>query len=380
MSILIDNPGALRAAAAEAEAAACVAVDTEFVWERSFYPKLGLIQLGLPNGTVHLVDALAIHDFASLRAVIENPSVVKVLHDAGQDLQILRRVTRAKPRNVFDTRVASGFAGIDSTISLSNLLRTLLNVELPKTETRTNWLKRPLSDEQVLYAVDDVRYLPAAREALLTRVAERGLRAWLDEELSLLDDPRLYAERDVDSLLQRLRLPGDFGKRETTALRELLDWREQEARERDRPRAHVIPDAALFEVARRLPNDLKGLHECPGLSDAAVHRHGATLLALVRRVMLLASSALVDPSVVKEAAGQRERVRLLQAQVRALAEARGVDPQLVCGRADLVRLINDPHPEPERHRVLRGWRGELMGQALTGKTEQATCSDGGIAQ
>ena len=146
---MIDTQQALVAFCQRAQEAECLALDTEFVWNRTYYPKLGVIQVGLSAEDCHLIDAPAIEDLTPLGQIISNPAIVKILHDAQQDLTILKRATGAHPHNVFDTRCAAGLAGMSSTSSLAELLENVVGVSLEKSETRTDWLQRPLSDEQV---------------------------------------------------------------------------------------------------------------------------------------------------------------------------------------------------------------------------------------
>ena len=171
-----------------------MALDTEFVWNRTYYPKLGVIQVGLSAEDCHLIDAPAMKDLTPLGQIISNPKIVKILHDAQQDLTILKRATGSHPHNVFDTRCAAGLAGMSSTSSLAELLENVVGVSL--SETRTDWLQRPLSEDQVAYAIEDVCYLHKTREKLIERIGEMGRQDWLREELDAYEDPTLYDERD----------------------------------------------------------------------------------------------------------------------------------------------------------------------------------------
>ena len=155
---MIRTTDALADVVRLARKAGAVGVDTEFVWDRTYYPTLGLIQIGYPDGHCELIDALEIQDWSPLAVLMSDPNTVKILHDAQQDLNILHRVCNGYPKNIFDTQRSCGFIGMSSTISLSELLKSTLRIHLAKTETRSDWLARPLSDEQLKYAQDDVRY------------------------------------------------------------------------------------------------------------------------------------------------------------------------------------------------------------------------------
>ena len=176
---MIESIDELAAVCREAEAAGLVGLDTEFVWERTYYPQLGVVQLSIDQDRCYLVDTVVLDAFEPLGALLGNGQVVKILHDAPQDLTIMKRLTGVSPRNIFDTRVAAGFVGYRASLSLQDLTKYLLNLSLEKTETRTDWLKRPLSDKQVKYALDDVRWLPAIREKTLERANRNGRFAWM---------------------------------------------------------------------------------------------------------------------------------------------------------------------------------------------------------
>ena len=192
LNTLIQDEAALKLLVQKARQTDAVALDTEFVWERTYYPQLGLIQIALSNEECYLIDPIAIKDLSSLGKLLSDRSVIKILHDAPQDLTILQKATGAVPQNIFDTRLAAGFSDFPATLSLANLIKELLDIDLAKTETRTNWIKRPLTEDQVDYALDDVRYLRAVRVLLLTRIIGPKIKSWLQEELNLLNNPANY--------------------------------------------------------------------------------------------------------------------------------------------------------------------------------------------
>ncbi|MDR2849851.1 MAG: ribonuclease D, partial [Verrucomicrobiota bacterium] len=231
----VTTAAGLEAVAARLLESEAVAVDTEFFWERTYYPVLGLIQLATADGC-WMIDTVALDDLRPLGPVLSSPAVIKLLHDAQQDLSILVRATGAAPRTVFDTRLAAGFAGLSSTGSLQALLRDALGIDLAKAETRSDWLRRPLSEGQLRYAAEDVVYLIRLRDTLLARCANDTVRAWLDEELAGLDEPALYGDRDPRLMYLRVKGGPRLAARPLAVLREAAAWRENEARQQDWPR------------------------------------------------------------------------------------------------------------------------------------------------
>ncbi|MDD4441838.1 MAG: HRDC domain-containing protein [Kiritimatiellia bacterium] len=358
---LITTAEGLEAVAARLLDAEAVAVDTEFFWERTYYPVLGLVQLATVDGC-WLADAVALSDLRALGPVLAARGVVKLLHDAPQDLGSLARATGALPRTVFDTRVAAGFAGFSSTGSLQALLRDALGVELAKAETRSDWLRRPLSAGQLRYAAEDVIHLIPLREALLARCAGDTERAWLTEELARLDDASLYGDRDPRLMYQRVKGGSRLDPRQLAVLRELAAWREEEARQRDWPRGHVLPDTLLTAIAQRSPatlDALKAVPEFPYKMPAAV---AARLLDAVTQGLAVQADACPQPSGLDFAAKRKIKSpcdRLL-AHIKAACEPHGIDPALVASRADVEAYVSRLSDNATADCPLsRGWRHTL---------------------
>lgn len=339
-----------------------VVLDTEFVWERTFYPILGLVQMALDDGTCYLIDTIAVPDLAPLAALLANPKIEKILHDAPQDLMILTRASGAAARCVFDTRLAAGFVGMDSQTSLQNLLANLIGVQLPKGQTRTDWTARPLSPQQVEYAVDDVRYMIRVETQLREKARASGVEAWLDEELRELFDASTYEDAAPESVYTRIRAAQFLAPRHLSVLRELATWRELKARAADLPRGFVADDSILVAVARELPSTEVELSKCKQMDARVVRRHSADLLAAVKRGQELPESEWPEPlTPPDERKIGRERIQGLLAEIRQKAEARQIDARVVATKSDVVHLLAEgTEAKPENHRLLRGWRAELL--------------------
>jgi len=359
---LITAPQRLNQLAETLLSSSAVAVDTEFFWERTFYPILGVVQLATPEGC-WLVDAVSLRDLRALGPVLASPSVVKVLHDAPQDLTILARATDAEPKNIFDTRLAAGFAGLLSTCSLQALISALLHIELEKDETRSNWVHRPLRPNQLRYAADDVLYLLQAREALLARCADPTVRAWLSEDLAQLDDPALYADRDPRLMYLRVKGGSRLSARQLAVLRELAAWRETEARERDWPRSHVLPDDLLIALTLRAPDSRTaffGVPDMPRNMPAAVADAALAAIAL--------GLAVPDETCPRPSADTFESRRALKSQsdrllahLAAKCAVLGIDPNLAASRADADAYMRSlAQHATEQGPLTRGWRKTLV--------------------
>jgi len=363
---MIETADALQGLVAKIRNEPCMALDTEFVWERTFYARLGLVQVAIGSGSCFLLDPLSIGDLAPLGDVLADPKITKILHDAPQDLMILKRATKSPVRTVFDTRIAAGFAGLSSFISLQKLVEVLLDVRLPKGHTRSNWLARPLAVKQLEYAVDDVRYLTRLAEALRRRAHESGVEQWMAAELAMLDDAEVYEEKVPERQYLRLSAASSLSPRGVAVLRELAAWREETARAVDKPRRNIADDTELVSMANALPRQHGDLSLCPKLETRTVKRYGHDLVAAVKRGLDVPEVDL--PETPKRADLRRlgkDRVNNVVEQISKRAEERRIDPQLVASKSAVVLLLTEgPDASPEKHNLIRGWRSELLGDML----------------
>ncbi len=357
---MITTAEDLKALMERAHTTDAVAVDTEFIWERTFYPKLGLIQLALSNEECFLIDPCALDDLSPLGKLLADPAVVKIFHDAPQDLAILRRATGKAPQNIFDTRLAAGFGGFSSTLSLSALIELLLDIKLKKSETRTNWLKRPLDSKQTEYARDDVRYLRAARVLLLARVLPTT-KKWMEEELRRLDKPENYIGISDNKRYTKIKGAGSLSQLPLAILQELAIWREEEAKRRDRPRGHIIRDAVLLAIAKGRLRDNDAIQGCGEISAKTVAAYGDKLSKLVG--IGLERSETDCPQLLRETKlNQTEKTALsrLQDYIILKSDVNGVDPALIGNKGELKRCIKNTSPSTSRQK--KGWRKEFLAE------------------
>jgi ribonuclease D len=347
----------------QARAEGTCAVDTEFVWERTYAPALCLVQLATAE-RLAVIDPLAGAPLDPVAELMADPAVEKVMHAPSGDLAAFVLHHDVRPRNVFDTQVAAGFAGYGGSPSLERLLDQAVGVHLRHDEGFTDWSRRPLTPIQIEYAADDVRYLLDAARALRARLAGQGREAWVDEEMAqrygdgakLVQDPEL-AWRRVSG---RGRLRGE----QIAALAAAAAWREREARRRDLPASWLIKDATLIEIARRRPRTPRDAESIRGLQL----RKGAQLDGLLAAV----AAAGPPPSGASEGdlPGEvRRRVRVVLPLASAVLQARcaeaGVASELVATRAELEALIAGQAMGADGgHPLLSGWRRELAGESL----------------
>ena len=359
-AILRTTP-ALESACAAAMAEGLAALDTEFVWQSTYRPRLGLVQLGCRAGCWALDCQAGLHPDA-LGSLIADASCVKILHDARQDLTHLRHYAGTVPGNVFDTQLAAAFAGFPAGIGLQKLLFDAIGVGLAKTETRTDWTRRPLSEAQVSYALDDVRYLPDLRDELLRRADAFGTRAWLEEEMAKYGDAALYDDYDAENVWKRVKLGRSrLDRRGFAVLRAVAAAREEMAREFNVPRGWLGDDASLAEMAqeRRVGRFRHRLRDPQ--RDAARRGYEAALAA----AMALPDDECPEnprPRYIQEVLDAADEA---MAWLAARADALHVDPAVVASRAAVTAFIDNV--EDGSNPLASGWRRDVFGAEMASR-------------
>lgn len=340
-----------------------VALDTEFMRVDTFYPKAGLVQVG-DGARAFLIDPLLIGDWSPFAALLDDRAVLKVLHACSEDLEVFLRLTGAMPQPLLDTQLAAGYLGIGYSMGYSRLVQAVLGIELPKDETRSDWLQRPLSEMQVRYAAEDVQHLAELYAALEPRLTEPK-RAWILEDGAELV-ANLRREIAPEELYREAKLGWKLSRAQLAVLRELCAWREIEARLRDQPRNRILREHSLWPLARFQPDNLVALARIDDMHPRTVRQDGNTLLKLIRE------AAETPPEHWPEALPEplppdaSPLLKKLRAVGQAEAERLGMAPELMLRKKHLEALLKSGYPDgpyslPEG---LRGWRRELMGQAL----------------
>jgi len=351
----IADPTALAAAVAALAPHRSLGLDTEFMRERTYYAQLCLLQLGTTELAV-CVDPLALDTLDPLRPLMSAAAVCKILHAARQDLEVLVPVV-GSVSPLFDTQVAAALVGFPAQIGYADLVRELLGVELHKSQTRTDWSRRPLSTAQIDYALDDVRHLPALREALEGRLGQLGRRAWFDEEMQQIGTESLVVEPDQAWL--RIRAFADLDPDRQRLARALAAWREQRAMSSDRPRGWILPDAALRDIVLQAPRDPAALERVRELPAGIRENSGAQLLELIRTAQLPGQLAPL-PQRRRPDPQQLDAVARLSDITRRVAATLALAPEILATRRDMERLAAG-------HRdgaLLSGWRRQTIGEEL----------------
>ena len=357
---VIATTAALEKFCAEAMTARYVTVDTEFMRENTYYPKLCLLQIASADDAV-LVDPLADGiDLAPVFALMAAPQVLKVFHAARQDIEIFVHLSGAVPAPIFDTQIAGMACGFGDAISYDRLVKSVVGVEIDKSSRFTDWARRPLGDRQLTYALSDVTYLRLVFEALEERLRANGREPWLADEMAVLTDPATYVVAPEDAW-RRLKLRNPK-PRTLAVLRELAALRENEARRRDLPRNRVLRDEVLTEIAASVPSTPEELARARSISDnVAKGKLGQGILEAVRRgANSDRNSWPRPPAATPPRRGREPVVELLRVLLKLKAEEHGVAQKLIANMADLDLIADDDDADVP---ALSGWRREIFGDA-----------------
>ncbi len=335
-----------------------VAIDTEFLREQTFYSVLCLVQLAGPGIEV-LVDPQAEGlDLGPLWELMADERVVKVFHAGRQDIEIVWTKARTIPRPVFDTQVAAMVCGFGDSISYVNLVKQITGRDLDKSSRFTDWSRRPLTERQLVYALGDVTHLRDVYQFLKAELEETGRESWLVEEMADLTDPETYETRP-EAAWRRLKLRVK-NRKALSVLMELAAWRETLAQRQDVPRARIMRDEALYDIANQMPSDVERLGELRSLSDGfARSARAKDIVAAVKRG-LERDPAVVPPLPSNQplSASATAIADMLRVLLKAAAARHRVAPRLIADSEDLDRIASEDDPDVH---ALRGWRRELFG-------------------
>jgi ribonuclease D len=356
----VDTPDALLGLCALLRDSEWLALDTEFIREKTYYPRLCLIQVS--NAEVAAcVDPLRLTDLTPLLDVLYDGRILKVLHAARQDLEIFLHDYGRLPMPIFDTQPAAALLGHGDQIGYANLVNLLLDVDLPKDQSRTDWSRRPLDAEQQRYALDDVVYLGRLYLHMRGHLFDKERLQWLAADFATLADPHTYYP-NPDSMWQRIKGRQVLRGRQLAVLQKLAAWRETQARERDLPRKWVLKDEVMIELSRRMPRDPAGLSKIRGLEPGLIRREGKVLLDLISAGGEIPRDQWPhDKTRAKPLNAQQDAmVDLLSAALHLIADEHQLSPLAIASRKELERMVRGESECP----LLEGWRHSLAGRSL----------------
>lgn len=336
-----------------------LAIDTEFMRTDTYFPIPALIQIS-DGDTNWLIDPLVVPDLAPLKAVLCDAGTVKVMHACTEDIEVFLRLFGEVPVTVFDTQIAAALCGYGFNRGYAALVEKLLEKILPKEETRSDWLARPLTEAQAEYAACDVEFLYSLYRVLQAQLRQDEREAWVFEESALLvaQVKKMQApELAYTKFKAAWRLPA----RNLAALMHLALWREKTAKQKDLPRGRIIDSKSLFTVAQSLPKHVAQLRQIETLKDSAIRRYGQRVIDIVQGVVALGQSELPEP-VVHPSREMQKQLKALRAVVDQLAQAHNIAPEVLASRRDLEALLaTDARPLPA---TVTGWRAPLLEQAM----------------
>jgi ribonuclease D len=335
-----------------------VAMDTEFLRERTYSPELCLIQV--TNGeSAACIDPLAIEDLTVVGELLVNPDVVKIFHSCRQDLEALDTRADIQVKNLYDTQLAAAFCGFGDQVSYAALVDSVCGVHLPKSHTRTDWSRRPLSREQLDYAMDDVNYLQALRQELDRLLEQKGRNEWHSDECDDAVDPAGY-RFDPENAWSRLKGADRLDVRGQVCARDLAIWREQRAQNRNLPRGWVLPTPVLLQICREMPDSLEKLKEVDDISPGIVKHIGKEVVAIVDRSQNSDEAGAVWSLVQVLSPEQKRQVKEIMDLLKRRAQQAEISQSLIANRLAIENFVRGSTDLP----LFRGWRSQVVGNEI----------------
>lgn len=361
--IFVNDQGALLELVACCMCEPALAIDTEFMRTNTYFAEPGLIQIAVGE-SVYLIDPLLVDDLNALAPLLESPSVVKVMHSMSEDVELLYHVTGARISNVFDTQVAAALLGLGPSLGYQKLVHEILGLELDKSETRSDWLKRPLSESQLSYAAKDVEHLLTVYYRLLERVGEQGLQIAVNEESAAVVSQFFSAWDSPGEAYLKLRGGCELSVSAQRLLKELVEWRDTVAKTKNIPKPWVFSDACLIQVAERKPESVADLKRIKDIQFKSVKRHGEILTQLVAH---FEESDEPFQQIDRPVRGRElDYFQKLKSIVSQVANESGIASQLLGSRKMLERIVISVcrHGQKELPREYLGWRKPLLADKM----------------
>jgi len=369
--ISITTNETLNAYCAQLAKAEAIAVDTEFVRTRTLYPKLGLIQI-YDGQQIALIDPLEISDFSALKAILTDENIVKVLHSCSEDIETFICALDIVPKPIFDSQFAAAIVGMGASLGYAKLVEVMLDIQVDKGESRTDWLARPLSPEQCRYAAYDVLYLYQLYPTLRDKARAQGRQAWVFAEMDNLSRKKL-SQIPYELLYLNIKNNWHVKGKSLYVLQQLAAWRAKEAQQRDLALNFVVRETNLVEVAKKLPTSKNALHQISGLTPQEIRINGQAMLDIVAAAEQVDAAQYPQPV---ERLVDFSRFKKVAAAVRQVclqtAEKLDVPVELIGSKKQINQLIkwswfneDDTRAQGLLPDLLEGWRGEHLRDALS---------------
>lgn len=358
--MLIDDDSQLKAFVKRCCTSPYMAIDTEFLREKTYYARLCLIQVAI-EGEVAIIDPFAIKDITLLNDALTSPDVVKIFHASSQDIEILYHETGVVPRPVFDTQVAAALLGKSQQASYSSLVSSYCTVNLPKKDSFTDWSQRPLKDSQIRYAADDVVYLPQIYYDMAEVLNEKNRLHWLDEAFEEISSPEKY-EIKPEERYRKLRRVNQLNAQQMAAAREFAAWRELKAQKINVPRKWIVSDEQIVEACRREARTIDELFMVRGMRESLRAEDARQAVACIKKGLSCPKEQL--PQVHEKPKNEHNVdivVDLMNAVVHLRARENHIAPQTLAPQAELMKLARGHDDECE---LLKGWRYKVIGKEL----------------
>lgn len=365
----IDSTEALDRACRKLANASVLCVDTEFHRESTYYPEFALIQVASKEAC-YLIDPVALSDLSPLWALMHNPDILKVFHAVRQDAEIILKESGALPLPLFDTQIAAALLGFGLQVGFGNLVQRILGKTLPKSESFTDWLKRPLRPAQIVYAADDVIYLMPVYQHLREQLQAHKRSGWMEEEQATLCSEKTY-DNDPVSVFWRVKGVNKLKPKQLAVLRELAAWRERQAQKQNTPRRRIVADEPLLALARKAQLTFDQLSGIRGLNSGVTRRFGEAMLHAWQQGQQCSESEWPRPKTSsRNSEGTEMRLELLSALVRLRAEEIRIASNILASKQDIAALASwanhgsfstDNLPD---NPCLHGWRKELIGNDM----------------
>lgn len=356
----VDSVAELQVLCEKMKQESWLAIDTEFLREKTYYPKFCLLQIATLEW-VACIDPIALEGkMEGLFEIINSPDIIKVIHSCRQDVEIFYHLSGKLPAPVYDTQLAAPLLGFQENTGYAMLVSGFLNINLSKIHTRTDWSQRPLSAEQLQYAADDVIYLAKIYQIMQQKLQRLGREDWLTEDFEQLMNQDLYDIPPENAWL-KIRGKNKLTGKQLAIVQVLAEWREQTAKKSNRPKNWILRDELILDMAKLQPTHLQAIAEIRGINDGFVRRNGQQLCQLVKKAQELPGLKLKTKTNNSKKSQQQEAVLdILSAVVRLRADDNSLNPVILASRKDLEALLLNEEDSP----LLHGWRFSMVGQEL----------------